>query len=315
MNRAKTVTIVCWVISAVALLGLVVWFLLGSVFGTAIGFDFGGETFEPLETQRVSVSGIDAIEIEWVAGAVYVGTHSGDEILVTEFTRRNLREDQHMLIHTDGGTLAIQFSARRSIQGGNMPAKQLEVLIPEAISQDFAEIQVSTVSGRVVVGDVHAGVMTISTTSGRIVMNNVAAQTIHASTTSGRIEVLGAEAEEMSLRTVSGRIETGNVETQVLRTHTTSGRHELSGSFGDVNARSTSGRIEIVSLIVPDNIVADATSGRVEVTVPQGDVVSVWYSTSSGRFRSEIPVVTSGSADAQFRLSTSSGRISIFALS
>ncbi|MCL2563866.1 MAG: DUF4097 domain-containing protein [Oscillospiraceae bacterium] len=331
MSRARLVTLICWIISALALLGLAVWVLFGGIFG--IGFDFGVGTFDPVGTHSVSADNIDAIDIDWTSGAVYIGTHHGNDIRITEFARRSLRDNEELWLDTNGGTLAVRFAEHHGVRRGNMLTKQLEILIPYTLSQNLDSFSVNTVSGRIAADDIHAadflagttsgrielgGIIAqdlrVTTTSGRIELRNITAQTVNASTTSGRIEVFRAEADEISLRTVSGRITTTDTEAQSLRTHTTSGRHELFGTFGYVNARSTSGRIEILSRIVPERVVAHATSGRIELTVPVTDAVHVQYSTGSGRFRSDIPVVTHGGADAQFNLSTTSGRISIFAL-
>jgi DUF4097 and DUF4098 domain-containing protein YvlB len=115
------------------------------------------------------------------------------------------------------------------------------------------------------------------------------------------------------LQTVSGRVDTTRTQAQRIRSETTSGRHALFGSFGEVNARSASGRIEISSDIVPESLVAHALSGRIDVTVPRDGTPTVHYSTRSGRFTTDIPIMLHG-ADAQFNLSTVSGRISISAL-
>ena len=314
MSRAKLITVICWTISAVALLALVAWFFLGSVFSVGFSWGFNMGSFSPVGTHSVQADNIDSLEIDWTSGRVYVGTHHGNEILITEFAQRGLRDGEELSLGVNDGTLSIQFTARRGVRLGNTQSKQLEVLIPNAISQEFASLQIQTVSGRVEVSNIQADNFTVSTTSGRIELRSITADTLSARTTSGRIALYTTDAETIHLQTVSGRIEVTGTEAQSLRTQTTSGRHELSGSFEDVNARSTSGRIEITSRIVPESLVAHATSGRLAITVPGGDAISVQHSTGSGRFSSAIPIITHGGADAQFRLSTSSGRITIYAL-
>lgn len=314
MRNTKIVTIICWAVSALALLGLVVWFLVSGLFNFSFGFDgFGVGTYDLVGSHSVPADNIDSLDVDWTAGRVYIGVHNGTNIEVSEFARRNLRDGDQMVVSTDGGTLTIEFAERRVVRG-NMPTKQLEILIPQSMAENFADFRINTVSGRVEVINISSDSFAVSTTSGRVELRNITAQTLHASTTSGRIELSTVEADSIVLRTVSGRIEAFNTEAVSLQTQTTSGRHELSGSFGEVNARSTSGRIEITSQIVPESLVARASSGRIGVTVPSGDAISVQYSTGSGRFNSAIPVITHGGAGAQFELSTSSGRISIYAL-
>lgn len=92
---------------------------------------------------------------------------------------------------------------------------------------------------------------------------------------------------------------------------TTSGRLNTSGSFDSVKAESMSGNITIMSLLMPSKITAKATSGSITLTVPDGESeISVRYSTTSGRFSSDIPAMIQ-SKDARFDLSTMSGDIRI----
>ena len=306
MNTTRIVTIICWAISAVALLGLITWFLTSNIFGTEFG------SFGLVGTHSIPADSIDSMSIEWIAGAVNIRTHDGDEIQITEFARRGLRENEHLRLNTDNSTLAIYFTEHQIIRN-NMPSKQLEVLIPYSLSENFESFNINTISGRIEISDIHANDFTAGTVSGRIELSGITSQALNASTTSGRITLSSVQAEEIYLQTVTGRIEATNTQTQSLHTNTVSGRHELSGDFGRVNTRSTSGRVEITSTIVPEHLAAHTTSGRIQVAVPNEGVVSVQYSTSS-RFSSEIPISTHGGADAQFNLSTSSGRISIFEL-
>ena len=298
-----------------ALLGLVIWFLLGSVPVFGFGFDIGTGPLNPVGSYLVSADAVDSLSIDWTSGAVYIGTHHGDDILVTEFARRNLRAGEELSLNTDGGTLSIYFTEQslRFSLGINNTTKRLEILVPYSLSDSWDGFQINTVSGRVTISDMQANDFVVGTVSGRIELSGITATALNASTTSGRIELRSVQADDIQLHTVSGRIEMRNTQTDNLRTNTTSGRHELSGSFGYVNARSTSGRIEIESTIVPERLTARTASGRIGVTVPNEGPISVEHSSTSGRFSSDIPVITHGGAEAQFHLTTTSGRIQIFA--
>lgn len=317
MKNTRIITIICWAISALALLGLAVWLIVGGLFNFGFGLDFiGVGTFEPVGTHSVSADNIDSLSIDWTSGRIYVGTHSGSEIQITEFARRDLRDREELSLNTDDGTLSIHFTERRQgiSFGFNNLTKQLEVLIPDTLGETFDRFHVNTVSGRVEVRNIQADDFNVGTVSGRIELFDITSSNLSASTTSGRIDVLNVQADEIRLHTVSGRIEAWDTQAESLRTNTTSGRHELSGSFGYVNARSTSGRIEITSAIVPESLSARTASGRISVTVPNEGAISVQYSTTSGSFTSQMPVTTHGGTAAQFNLSTTSGRIEIFEL-
>jgi len=289
MSKTRIITIICWCVSAAVLVGLCVWFILWGAIGG--GLNFGSENFNYYETHTFSVDNLSAIEIDWISGRVNVSTHDGDEVIVTEHSRRRLRERDRMNYDLSSGTLTLEFSAARI--RFNPPSKMIEVQIPVSAMENITSLSIDNVSGRVEISDVITDRLDVQTVSGRIEISNVTARTISLNTTSGRIETARTQALSISSRTVSGR-------------------HNIFGEFETISASSTSGRIELASTIMPDTIDARTTSGRIEVTVPMTDTpVPVRYSVTSGRFRSDIPVITNSSSP-QFTLTTTSGRINIY---
>jgi len=284
---------------------------------------FSGEfgNYEPIGTYSIPADDIDTLLIDWTAGAINIRSHDGDEIQITEFARPGRREVEHLRLSHDGNEgniLAIYFAEHQGMQTtfilNNIPSKQLEVLIPYALSENLQSLHIENISGRIEINNIHANDFIVETVSGRIELSSITSQVLNTSTISGRITLSNTQAEEIYLQAVSGRITATGTQTQYLHTNTVSGRHNLSGSFSRlVDTSSTSGRIEITSTIVPENLTAHTASGRIHVTVPNEGAINVQHSASS-RFSSEIPIITHGDADAHFNLSTSSGRISIYEL-
>lgn len=334
MDKTRIITTICYAVSALALLGLIIWlFLMGLFSGVGFGLNFvSGGTFSEVGSHSVSIDNIESLDVQWISGRVYVGSHNGDEIIIREFARRDLSAGEELTMNTDNNILTIGFTESRGLFNDNL-VKQLEVLIPIALIESFDVFKVNTVSGRIDARDIGANDFAVHTTSGRIELDNIMSPYIDAFTVSGRVVLRKIESERVNVQTVSGRIEASNTIANDVHLQTTSGRIEvrnsqvdalsanamsgrlyLSGSFHDVYARSTSGRIEVISQIIPDSLLAHASSGRIVVRVPSSDPISVEHSTTTGRFNSEIPIISHGGADAQFRLSTSSGRINIYEL-
>jgi hypothetical protein len=75
MSAVKIITIVCWVITALVLIGLAVWFLTGSLFGIETGLNFnlpkihiGGLATGPYEevgSYTLSADGVSSISVDW----------------------------------------------------------------------------------------------------------------------------------------------------------------------------------------------------------------------------------------------------------
>ncbi|MCL2401161.1 MAG: DUF4097 domain-containing protein [Oscillospiraceae bacterium] len=304
MSKTKIATIVCLIVTALVLSGLVTWFIFGPVFNRSSDseggriFNFGFSNwglsgpFEVAGTHSVPVDDVTSLSIDWTAGRVTVTPHHGNDIQITEFSQRALRDGEQLRLNVSGGTVSVNFIESRVMR--NMPSKQLEVLIPYTLAGSLDDV-------------------TITTVSGRVELSGIQAQTVSVRSTSGRVEARYINAVELDLRSVSGRVEVFESTADTLNATATSGRLYLSGEFDTVTARSVSGRVEFISAMVPASLSATTTSGRISVIVPAGEPISVQQRTTSGRFTSDIPIITGGGADAQFNLSSTSGRIEIFA--
>ena len=292
MTKTKIITLICWSITALALLAIIALVIFGV--GVDIQFMSFGDwgSFDVERVEYISPGDIDSININWTSGRVNVIVHDGDDIIITEQSRRELRTRHQMTYTVADGELNIRFVP--SGTRGSIPSKRLEVQVPQNMLYGLSAFEVLTVSGRITLNGVDASDVTLRTTSGRITVNDV-------------------DATNIDLRTTSGRIEARRVTAESIRSHTVSGRHSLSGAFGDVNMQSTSGRLYVSSSIVPERIEARAVSGRIRVAVPNdGTPIHVDHRSNSGRFSSAMPIITGG-GNAQFTLRTTSGRITIAA--
>jgi len=365
----RIITTVCWLVTGFVLTGLAVWFLTGTVFGFQVetrGFrlpfslGFGGwdsvtGAYELAGAYGEPAAGINSLEIDWISGMVTVMPHDGADISITEYSRRELRDDETLRFDRSGGTLKIWFRERGAagnIVIGNVPSKQLEVLVPRALYKDLSAFTVDSVSARVIADGLGAGVCKVKTTSGGISLSNVSSGNFKADSTSGTITVTSVSAETMDLHSTSGAIHVngssaGSLDCNTssggiivdgafgytklhsssgrlslnntasgstLNASTVSGSHDLSGAFDAAVVSSSSGRVSFTSAVVPSSLKASSSSGNIDITVPGGAPVTVRHSSSSGRFSSDVAVIMHNSPDAQFNLSATSGNVRILEL-
>jgi len=303
----KIITIVCWVISAIVLIGLIIWFLTGSIFGAWSGrlgsnwsFGFNSDSWEnltgPFEADgvyTVGTAGVDSIKIDWVAGEVTLKPHSGDNIQITEYAQRVLRDNEKLAYSMDGSTLEIKFRERGS-GSARMPQKRLEVLVPVEFSQSLNTVSIDSVSGGIIITDITASSLNCKTTSGSI-------------NASGHFNYV-------STNTVSGRLTLNNSAIRsTADVDTISGDMELSGDFGIVIANTVSGNISATSTQVPASFKADTISGNITIALPADAVISVNHSSVSGRLQSDLAITMEGKG-ADIEISTVSGSTRIQAL-
>ena len=361
----KVITILCWFVVAAILIGLAGWFLTGTMFGARserwnkimpLSFNIGRMEvltgpYEPVGTYDISTAGINSIRVDWIAGNIDIRTYDGDQVKVTEFAQRELRDDEKLSFAISNDTLAIRFRERNLGNILNMPQKKLEVLIPRGLGESLDKLNVDSTSSRVDVQGLSAAAIRAESISGSVNLSNIISGTLYASSTSGSITITDIRADDIEidslsgtvrvsgaftqkldcettsgginvsgefgdarLASISGRISLDNsAEQSTLKTDTTSGSQELWGSFDIAKVESLSGSISIRSRSVPSSLKADSTSGSITVAIPNAGPITVYHDSTSGRFSSDVPVVLQGRG-AQFELSTLSGRTRIIAL-
>jgi len=307
MSTTRIITIVCWIVSALVLTGLAIWFITGSIFGSfshrlgdfnLFGVNVSGwenltGPFEVDGVYNVGETGLDSIKVNWVAGEVTVRQHNGNDIQITELSQRELRDNEKLRYTISGGTLEISFRDR-GITRGRMPQKRLEVLVPSNLSQSMKDLTIDSVSGSINITDIKASNLTTESVSGNL-------------NASGAFRDIRANS-------VSGGITINNLENNtIINAETVSGRIDISGAFDRVISHSVSGATTILSTQLPSSFKADSVSGSFNITVPGNTPISINHSSVSGRLSSDVPVTMDGRG-AAFEISTVSGSTNIYAL-
>jgi len=305
MKTMRVITIVCWAITAIALAGIAVWFITGSVFGFMsdrwggwnFGMNIGGYEslagpFSAVGNRSVDATGVNSIKIEWIAGDIRITPHDEKEIRITELAQRELRDYEKFYVGTLGDTLTIRFTERNL--KGNLPQKQLEIFIPRELSENMQTISIDTISSSVTVTGIYATTLKCETVSGNMNFSGVFANT--------------------NVNSMSGRVTLDNsAQNAVVNAETVSGRMEISGYLNKVGVETVSGSVSVTSSITPISLKANSVSGNITISVPNDASISVNHSSVSGRLTSDIPVIMEGKG-AQFEISTVSGNAKILAL-
>ncbi|MCL2663203.1 MAG: DUF4097 domain-containing protein [Oscillospiraceae bacterium] len=324
MSTTKILTIVCWVISVLVLVGLAIWFLTSSTFGgwfngsgininLGTGFNIQSLTgpFDNRYSEAVNEADLHSIRIDWVAGEVTVIPHDGSDIQITESAQRALDNNEQMRISTDGGTLRIRFR-EQSIGLINMPRKNLEVLVPRGLSEDLNNLSVSTTSGSIHVQDFNATTFDASSVSATIDVSGIVSNHIDLGTTSGAITATSVRAGKLNASSVSGAVNLSEAYVTAIDVSTTSGRTIAEGEFERVDVSTISGNTTIRSAIAPETMYISSVSGAIDIYLPNNGEITVNHSAVSGRFSSAVPVILQNRAAYSF--SSVSGNTNIHVL-
>jgi len=326
MNTTRVITIVCWIITALVLIGLLLWFLAGSIFGGSLGdwfrsrdgnwsIGFGIENptghFVGQGTQTLSTTDIHSVDIGWVAGVITVIPHDGSDIQITEYAQRELKENERMRVNTDGGKLSVRFRDRE-ISAGRMPPKNLEVHVPRELSENLTTLTIATTSGTISADDFKMTTANFTSVSANIWITGIVSNDIGLNTTSGTITAASLRAGRMNISSVSGALNVTDSTITILDSSTTSGGTYISGEFDRVDVSTVSGRTILNSTTVPDRVSVSSVSGDTDLYIPNNGEITVSHSAVSGRFSSEIPAIIQNGAAYTF--SAVSGNTNIYIL-
>ena len=331
MKATRIVTLVCWSITALALLGLAAWFVISSIInigpiglnrsewgrnerGWSIGFNIESLTgpFEAVGSYNIPAHDIDSVDVGWISGDIRIVPFDGDDIKIIESAQRALDDSESLHYTVSEGTLSIRFRQGRG--AARMPRKNIEVQIPQQISKNLDDFSVNTTSGNVYLNGVGAKDIEIDTVSAAVELTDISANSLEVDTTSGRLILNNIRADEVELNSTSGSITLEDTVTSSrLTAGTVSGAINADGTFNNARISTVSGKVMFSSLTVPSSLRINTTSGDITISVPNEGAIPVKHSLTSGRFSSDIPVILENGNDAQFNLSSVSGSIRILA--
>jgi len=296
-------------VTALILIGLVIWLVSGSLFGLKSGFHISNPfssisidnltgPYNAVGTYTVPADGIDSIDVSWVAGEVTITPYSGDVIKLTEYARRDLKDNEKLVFDTSGGKLEVKYVAP-SLRI-NMATKKLEMLVPEALAKKLSQLNVNATSAALKISGFEVKSFDVHETSGDSDISGIKTDSADIHSVSGTINITGLTAAELTLGSTSGELNLSGVTADAVTADTVSGAQLFSGTFKDVDAGSVSGEISVISTVNPDKIDCGTVSGGITVTIPGGTDLTVSYKTTSGRFTSDLPVKTGDSANYTF---------------
>lgn len=147
-------------------------------------------------------------------------------------------------------------------------------------------------------------------------------EAIKASTSSGDITLSGQKLADVSFSASSGDITIADSLIKTLTATTSSGDISARNFSGDVNGKSSSGKIKLHYAQFGDNIKAATSSGNIEIQLPTGAEFALTANTSSGNIAVEFPITVSqktknslsgrvGNCQHTIEVSSSSGDIEI----
>lgn len=300
-------------------------------------FGFGTYTYSDAEKytagaaeQAVTLRGLD---IDWINGRVNIVYHSGDTVMISETSAKDIGDDLKLRWWLDGDTLRVKF-AKSGYRSWRPQEKELTLTLPEGIELDRAvvratsgslnipEIRAKDLSLHVTSGWIEAAAaaekVSCETTSGDIVLTaRGEVKELWAESTSGSIDVTAERAGSLTAKSTSGSVRVRADSADTLKAESTSGSIDAEAAeTGTADCRTTSGRIT-VRLEKLQSLSATSTSGSVQAYLPETPGFTARIHTTSGRVENGLAMArngddyTVGDGSARVTISTTSGHVSV----
>ncbi len=305
--------------------------------------------YEEKARYETDTDGIKEIQVNWITSAVDFKVYDEDTIMFIESCQRDLVKGENLTYTIKEGILKINELEDESIV--RIAPKKVVIWIPKTLLESLTVLKSNCALTDVTAQDIIADTIYLETDTGRInVKNLTASQTITLDTDTGsitaselkaksividsdtgNIDVSRAVADvKISIETDTGRISLNDIITETLYCDSDTGRVtcvnytvdsitqssdtgsvETEGTFRTGEFKSNTGSITMKCATLPDSIYAKSDTGSIYLYTVKTDNLVVAYSTATGKFNSEFPVLVSSSGDANITLKTATGSIFI----
>lgn len=279
------------------------------------GMPYGGEMPGQLDQP------VESLHIHWVNGPVEVRIGESDQLLITEYSKRPLEDDERMIVTVEDGEVEIKWRKKQFVRGWRQMTlqKHLVVELPRTQSP-LSELEISGVNGEIYLQGLTGDGISVNNVSGGIRAVGLRGDDLNLSTVSGRIEARDLVADDLDVSSVSGAVEVAGFHADDATLKSVSGKVAAWGTAEDVHGNSTSGAVELRMEAMPEDANLSSVSGKLTLIVPDSGF-NVHYQTTSGGFSSEYPLsgrldkkngdARYGDGDAELHFHTVSGGMAV----
>lgn len=244
---------------------------------------FGGKVVLK-NTEEFETVGIENIDITYSSENVIFFHSDNESIVIKEYLRKNRKDETRM--EKEGNTLVVEKTDGVSFSffGGWWGNERIEVYLPKDYK---GNIKTRVSSGNIQTNvPLELGTFELKASSGNITCGEITASEFTAEASSGNITVEAVDALR-KCRTTSGNITVrgGNGDTRASANSGNIDVREISGSF---DGSATSGNIDVDFVQAGSKITASASSGNVEIKIPEETWVSYEGSASSGNIKTDF---------------------------
>ena len=276
-------------------------------------------TYPDAERYRIgsgSASAVRELDVEWIAGELWVECDEGRDVRWEEYQEEQLQEDWKMRYYLEDSVLHIRFCQSGRVRMTNV-SKRLTLRIPKTFFLDKVRLHASSAdvrcSGGLCCRDFFG-----QTVSGNLQAEGVRCQNARVSSSSGDISLLRVHVHELDVNTVSGDLSVQEGQCGSVSAGSSSGDLSLLSTLAEKYALSSvSGDISLERSGFFEQMTVSNVSGDVRLLLSGRAGFTLRPTTVSGSFRARSPLLYQdgtyrhGDGSATVNVQTVSGDIEL----
>lgn len=240
---------------------------------------------------------IETLKINWKAGKVEVLETQDNTILIEEIN--TLEEKQKVRSRIKNNELVIHFWESGYASKVESEKKTLKVYVPNDINiiisstsgdvynsiSKAKKVTIDVTSASIKMDQIECDSLSLASTSGTITTDDVTSDKIDICSTSGSLNLKVMTAENITVSTTSGKITIKEINGMQCQIGSNSGKVVIGkNKVNRIDITTTSGSINIY-LDETETYDLNTTSGTVEIGVLSSSFGKVFYSSTSGSFK------------------------------
>lgn len=281
-NMKKVVLWLAVVVLVCFGIGLLIFNITGGYKGNYGSINFGSlnvsrdsKEYSVNDEKTASIAGINEITVEASSADINIIPEKRNDVKAHLYGNITATFETKLYINSSGGTMEISTDKQRGISFSVLGSSlKLDIFVPESYNNN---LKVNTASGKI------------------NAVNKMNLKDVSFDLSSGNVSIKDLTCENLTAKCSSGAINGENIITKSSDVNITSGSINLTGFKGNLNGETTSGKIYIEYSDFDNNVDLKATSGNIEVKLPDYAQFKLQSKATSGRVSCKFPITVDDS--------------------
>jgi lia operon protein LiaG len=230
-----------------------------------------GKSVTVNQEKQENIDSIDEIYVEASSSKINIITENRKDVkaqLTGNISSPSLTMDPELEVSISGSRLDIKVKIQNTYWGPTTINLKLDVYLPADYTKNLK----------------------LRASSGSISVDNIKLSSLDCSLSSGSLKLANAVIDNFQYKVSSGSLSANELITKSSNLTSSSGSIKIGSFTGDLKARASSGNIKVNYKKFDNHIDITASSGTIELTLPEDSEFSLVAKASSGTVSCKFPI-------------------------